>query len=245
MPLLDDLRGLGLNKTEASAYLYLLENGASTPAQIAKGTGMLRTNTYHVIQSLLAQNLIQTTPSGKRLAYIARDPESLYQSIETKKQAISRILPDLRGLYTTQKHKPKIQFYDGLEQLTQAYWRSLEAKEVFAIGSTNTLEAVLPDLYHRYVSEVKDRQIFFRDLLTHPSHAKTGPYMKSILKGMYELKYLPKKHGDIPTDLLIWNDTIAHITLEEPYFATVITSPLLAKTMRTLFWIVWETLPAS
>ncbi len=243
MPLLDELRSLGLNKTEASAYLFLLENGASSPSQIAKGAGMLRTNTYHVIQSLMAQNLVQPAPSGKRQVYIARDPESLYQSIETKKQAITRIIPDLRGLYTTQKHKPKIQFYDGLDQITQAYWRSLEAKEIFAIGSTNTLDAVLPELYKRYVDEVKDRQIVFRDLLTHSSQTKTGPYMKSILKGMYELKYLPKKHGDIPTDLLIWNDTIAHITLEEPYFATVITSPLLAKTMRTLFWMLWETVP--
>lgn len=241
----DDLRGLGLNKSEAMVYLFLLENGASSPAQIAKGAGILRTNSYHVLQSLQAQGLVQAAPIGKRQAYIARDPESLYQSIETKKQAIQRILPDLRGLYTTQKHKPKIQFYDGADQLTQAYWRSLEAKEIFAIGSTNSLELVLPDLYRRYVQAVKERGIFFRDLLTHSSQEKAGPYMKSILKGMYELKYLPKKHGDIPTDLLIWNDTIAHITLEEPYFATVTTSPLLARTMRTLFWTVWESLPTS
>ncbi|MBP9762868.1 hypothetical protein KBD34_04605 [Patescibacteria group bacterium] len=85
MPLLEELRDLGLNKTEAVTYLFLLENGASSPAQIAKGTGILRTNSYHIIQSLLAQNLIQATPHGKRQAYIARDPEALYQSIETKK----------------------------------------------------------------------------------------------------------------------------------------------------------------
>ncbi len=238
-----DLRSLGLNKTEATVYLFLLENGASSPAQIAKGASILRTNSYHVLQSLQAQGLVQATPVGKRQAYIARDPESLYQSIETKKQAITRILPDLRGLYTTQKHKPKIQFYDGIEQITQAYWQSLEAKEVFAIGSTNTLDSVLPKIYQRYVKEVKTRGIFFHDLLTEQSRSSAAPYMKSILKGMYELKYLPKKHGDIPTDLLIWNDSFAHITLEEPYFATVITSPLLTKTMKTLFWTLWETLP--
>lgn len=242
MPLLEELRQLGLNKTEAATYLFLLENGASSPAQIAKGTGILRTNSYHIIQSLLAQNLIQATPAGKRQAYIARDPEALYQSIETKKQAITRILPDLRGLYTTQKHKPKIQFYDGLEQLKEVYWRSLEAKEVFAIGSTNTLDAVLPDVYRRYIQAVHDRGIFFHDLLTNPSQSKTGPYMKNKLKGMYEVKYLPKQHQDLPTDLLIWNDSIAHVTLEAPYFATVITSPLLAQTMRSLFWTIWERL---
>ena len=67
--------------------------------------------------------------------------------------------------------------------------------------------------------------------------------MKALLKGLYDVKYLPEKHGDIPTDLLIWNDSIAHITLEEPFFATVITNPLLARTMRTLFQTLWEELP--
>lgn len=242
MTLVDELHYLGLNKTEARVYLYLLENGTASPTQIAKGAGILRTNSYHVIQSLLAQHLIQATPSGKRQAYSASDPESFYQAIETKKQAITRVLPDLRGLYTTQKHKPKIQFYEGIEQIIQVYSRSLEAKEIFAIGSTNTLGKVLPDFYKRYVSLVKEKNIFFRDLLTSASQKTTGPYMKSILKGMYEVKYLPKKHEDIPTDLLIWNHSIAHITLEEPYFATVITSPLLARTMRTVFWTLWEAL---
>ena len=236
----DELRSLGLTKTEAVVYLFLLENGVSSPAQISKGTGILRTNCYHILQSLEAQSLIHAQAAGKRQAYLARDPESLFQSIEQKRETINRILPDLRGLYTTQKHKPKIQFYEGLDQITQVYWRSLEGKEVFANGSTHTLSSVLPDHYQRYIQEVKSRRMIFHDVLTHASKEKAGPVMQEILKGLYDVQYLPAKYADVPTDLLVWNDSIAHITLQEPYFATIITSPLIAKTMRTMFLVIRE-----
>lgn len=240
MILEQELKLLGLTKTEAAVYLFLLENGVSSPSRIAKGAGILRTNCYHILQSLEAQGLIRPQLTGKRQSYLARDPESLYQSIEAKRETVGRILPDLRGLYTTQKHKPKVQFYEGLDQITEAYWRSLEAKEIFAIGSTHTLSNVLPDLYGKYIQEVKKRGIVFHDLLTHASKQKAGPVMQDVLKGLYDMRYVPEQYGDIPTDLLMWNDSIAHITLEEPFFATVITSPLIAKTMKTLFLIIRE-----
>lgn len=242
MELIASLRDVGFNKTEAAVYLFLLENGLSSPAQIAKGTGILRTNAYHVLQQLSAQSLIHIQQVGKRKAYVARDPESLYQSIDTKREAIGRILPDLRGLYTTQRHKPKVQFYEGYEQVSEVYWRSLEAKEIFAIGSTKSLNAALPTVYDRYMNEVKRRGIIFHDLLTHASRTETGPKMQEILKGLYDVHYLPSiaHEDDIPTDLLIWNQSIAHITLEQPLFATVITSPLIARTMRMLFRVIQE-----
>ena len=240
--LADAIHSIGLNRTETTIYLFLLEQGLSTPTQIAKGTGILRTNCYHVLQSLEAQGLIQREARGKRQAYLARDPEAFYQGIERKRETIARILPDLRGLYTVQKNKPKIQFYEGIEQIKEVYMRSLKAQEIYAIGSTHALSKQLQDVYKWYVRQVKERKIVFHDILTHASRDESGPFMQALLKGMYDMKYLPAKYGDIPTDLLIWDDCIAHITLEEPVFATVITSPLLARTMRTLFQVIHERL---
>ncbi|MBM3204364.1 hypothetical protein FJZ48_00035 [Candidatus Uhrbacteria bacterium] len=243
MTLQDDLRAIGLTKTEAAVYLYLLENGVSTPPQIAKGTGILRTNGYHILQTLEHKGLIRPEAGrGKRIAYFASDPEALFRSIEVQREAVSRMLPDLRALYTTQEHKPKIRFYDGLEQVKEVYWLSLEAREIFGIGSTKTLNEVMSDYFKKYVAEAKKRNIIFHDILTSDSKEKSGPFMRETLKGLYDEKYLPEKFDDISTDMLIWNDHTALITLQEPYFATVITSPLIAKTMKTLFYVMQERL---
>jgi HTH-type transcriptional regulator, sugar sensing transcriptional regulator len=236
MAIHDELKALGLTKTEVLVYLYLLENGLSTPPVIAKGTGILRTNCYHVLQTLQGEGLIKEQEGkGRRVAYLASDPEALYRSIESQRETISRLLPDLRGLYTTQKHKPKIRFYDGLEQVKEVYRSSLESEEIFGIGSTKDLDAVMPDFFQKYVEGIKKKNIIFHDLLTSASREKTGPWMQEVMKGLYDVRYFPKDVGEFPTDILFWDEHIALITLREPYFATIVTSSLLAQTMKTLF----------
>ncbi len=235
MELQNQLKRIGLSKSESSVYLFLLEQGVSTPAQIAHGTGILRTNCYHVLENLMSHGLIREQIVGtKRKAYLASDPESLYQSIEQKREVISQILPDLRGLYTTQKNKPKIEFYDGIEQVKEAYWRTLEGKELFAIGSPKSLDRVFPSFYPEYVRELKARNIVFHDIVTQESKEWGGPEMLKM-KGLYDVAYLPAKYKDNPTDMLIWDDHVLIVALEEPFFATVVTNPLIAKTMRMIF----------
>lgn len=236
--LCSQLKLIGLNVSEITVYLFLLENGLSTPPIVSRGTKIARTNCYNLLESLKGKGLIDEQVSGNRKAYLASDPESLVRSLEKKKEAIQQILPDLRGLYTTQKNKPKIQFYEGAEQIREIYIRSLEAPKIMAIGSTNQLEVVLPGLLKYYFDEIKRREIIFRDILTTGSQ-KIGLQTKEALKGFYDLKFLPSEYKDPPTDILIWNNNVALLTLKEPIFGTVLTSHLLSQTFSMLFDLIW------
>src|SRR3989344_4302687 len=116
MSLEKQLSGLGLGKSEASIYLYLVEHGVSSPPQIAKGTKIAITNCYPILRSLKEKHLIDPASPrlrGARKNYLASDPNALLAGLERKKQAAEELLPDLRALYTTQANKPKIKFYDG------------------------------------------------------------------------------------------------------------------------------------
>jgi len=59
MKLEEGLKNIGLKGSEIKVYLYLLENGVSTPPQIAKGTRIARTNTYHILRGLSEKGLIE------------------------------------------------------------------------------------------------------------------------------------------------------------------------------------------
>jgi hypothetical protein len=179
---------------------------------------------------------------GARKAYLARDPEALFLSLVEKKETVQRILPDLRALYTTQKNKPKIRYYDGLEEVKNIYLESLSAKKIYGLGSTKLFSDLAPEFFNRYLKQLKDRDIVFYDILTASSRAKGAPEVKSILKAFYEAKFLPSEYGDQPTDILIWDDNIALITLEEPIFGTAITSPLISKTFTIIFDVMWKNL---
>jgi sugar-specific transcriptional regulator TrmB len=236
------LKEVGLHDSEVRVYLYLLENGLSTPPQIAKGTGMARTNGYAVLQELRQKGLIEEQMKGKRKIYIATDPIALEQSLERKRQAIHQLLPDLRALYSAEKNRPKIQFFEGWDQVKRIFDMTLSAKEVFGIASTNKLFALDSSFFVNYRIQIKQKNIVFRDILTHASGAAAGPQAENEAKGFYSFRTLPSDYDDLPTDILIWNDQIALISTATPIFGTVLTNKALAQTFRMMFDVMWRRL---
>lgn len=242
MILHSQLRELGLNASEIRVYLYLLERGLSSPSLISKGVGMQRPNTYHVLQSLSNKGLLLEQRQGKRKAYLTNDPESLLISLERKKALVETLLPDLRGLRKIQANKPTIRFYDGLSQIEEIYRLALQGQEIIALGSTDRLYQLMPNFFVAWLKEVKDRGIVLRDVVTHVSGSAAAHKMVASLKGYYEAKVLPRSVGELTTDLLLWNDNLALITLEEPYFGTIITNESLAKTFRQVLQLIRQML---
>lgn len=236
------LKEFGLKQSEIRIYLYLLEQGVSTPPQIAAGTLIARPNCYLVLQTLEDKGLIAEQTKGKRKVYYATDPSALLQNLEQRKKTMAELLPDLEALRARQINKPVIRFFDGFEQVKQIYWETLSAKEILAIASTQKLKSISNDFFNKYRQEVQNHDIDFKDIITYDSLADTGKSSKELLKGLYEYKVLPKKITDLPTDILIWNDNIALITLNEPVFGTVLSNPPLARTFRIIFDLCWEKL---
>ncbi len=233
-----DLWNIGLKKNEIEIYLYLLQNGLSTPPQIAKGTGILRTNCYNILQTLKEKDVIEEQKKGSRRIYIARDPESLKLSLERKVEAVDRILPDLRALYTTQKNKPSFQFFEGFDEVKKIYNMTLSAESIYATGSTDTLSALDPDFFQSYIKKVNSKKIIFYDLLPSLARTKSAQMIRELTNSLYDVKFLPEQYKENLTDLLIWGDNIALICFDEPIFGTIITNPPLAQTFKTLLKII-------
>lgn len=238
--MLIQLQKIGLHKNAALIYQYLLQHGLSTPPQIAKGTGIARTNCYNILRDLSDDHLVSVQKHGTRKAYVANDPEALFQRVQERKEHIEEILPDLRAMYATHQNKPVIRFFDGFEAVKEIYYMTLSAEEVFGIGSTNQLEKQEKDFYTRWLKEVKKKNIVFHDILSHASGESAAPAMKKVLRGLYDYTLLPKRYDDFPTDILIWKNNIALLTLQEPIFGTVITSQTLSATFQILFQALWD-----
>lgn len=239
------LHDLGLHKSEITVYLFLLENGLSTPPQIARGTNIARTNCYNILESLETKDLIEEQIQGKRKAYLASDPGALLRSWERKKELVERALPDLRALYTTQKNKPKIRFYEGVDGIQEIYHQTLSAKKLHGISSTEQMRTLMPDFFDAYLLDLVRHKIVLRDLLSDASRKIVGPQTKKVLGDLYDMRYFPSGYEDFPTDMLIWDDHVALITFEEPIFGTVLTNATLARTFVILFETMWQDRPPS
>ncbi|MEK7619667.1 MAG: helix-turn-helix domain-containing protein [Patescibacteria group bacterium] len=238
MSINDRLGQIGLNQSETKAYLFLLEHGLSSPTAIAKGVGIQRPNAYQVIHSLLQRGLILEQKQGGRRAYLTGDPEALLIGLEQKKALIDSLLPDLRGLRNLQKNKPTVQYFDGLSQIQDIYLMALESDELLALGSTDRLYQIMPSFVEGWLSKLKKKGIVLHDIVTHVSSSEAAHKMIASLKGYYDAKVLPKTSGELTTDILIWDNHLALITLEEPYFGTVITNSSLVNTFRQILSIL-------
>ena len=157
MDIFKQLKELNLTDSEIKIYLFLLENGLNTPPKIAVGTKIARNNCYHILNSLKNLGLAEEHLQDKRKAYVASDPESLYRTLDKKREIVKNILPDLRGLYTRQKNKPKIKYYEGVEQIKEIYLSTLVSDKVMGIGSTKQLSDFLPEFYTHYLNEIKKK----------------------------------------------------------------------------------------
>jgi len=240
MDLVDSLKKAGLRKPEVVLYLYLLENGASSPPQMTKGTGLLRANIYHVLRSLEEKRLVGRNLRGKRYLYAANDPASIVSNLESRKEAIIQALPDLRALYRSEKNKPTIKFHYGLEEVRQIFSRLEKAEEILFIMPTDFLFERYPKFFKQIREEMAARKIFVRDILTQASGVEISRKTRDAMRGYYDFRLFAQKYEDMPIGIRIWNDNVALVTFDEPVFGTVLTQPSLAKTFRVMFENMWQ-----
>jgi len=243
MNIAEQLRTTGLRENEIKVYLQLLAQGVSTPPQIAKSTKIARPNCYKILEGLIGKGLINEQLKGKRKAYIAGDPSALVVSMQSRAEAMNQLLPDLRALYALQANKPSIRFFEGVEQVKEIFYEMLEAKSGFGIASTKKLyETMTPEFMSKYIKEMRERHISFRDILTQDSVNTSAPTPIGILKSMYEYRVLSKEEGDVPVDILIWDNKVAFISVEAPVFGTLIENAAIAQMQRIMFELAWERL---
>jgi len=242
MRIADQLINIGLNQSEVKAYLYLLQQGLSTASQVGVGSGIGRTNSYHVIRSLSVKKLLREEERRGKIYYAASDPGALLHSLDQKREVISNLLPDLKALYKSQKNKPKVRFYSGWDEVKEIYLQILESESLNAIGSTRELLAIDEKFFIDFQRQLKAGGVVCRDIVSQGSNDSSIEQIKSNLGALYDVRVLSDNYSDVPTDTLMWDDNVALVTLQEPIYGTVITNPLIAKSFKIQFNLIWDSL---
>lgn len=242
MNLIPQLEQAGLTENEIKVYLHLLSAGLSTPPQIAAATKIARPNCYKLLQTLKANGLVAEHVRAKRKAYSPNDPSALVVSMQKKAEALSELLPDLRSLFVSQKNKPSIRFFEGVEGVKRIFTEMLSAKEVLGVASIKKLTAVFGYKYlDDLIRHMHERGVTLRDIITEESTVGTVAPTR-MGHSLYQYRTLPQSSGDIPVDILIWNDCVAFVSVSAPVFGTVIQNAEIAQMMRIVFELSWKQL---
>jgi sugar-specific transcriptional regulator TrmB len=123
-----DLTAAGLTPTEAKCYTALLDKKEWKPSDLAKSVNETRTNTYKILDNLVALGLAERFDKDKKLHYRATNPSHLLQLArdrraeqEKAEKELETGANELLASYYKIHEQPGVRHFQGREGIRQIF----------------------------------------------------------------------------------------------------------------------------
>jgi sugar-specific transcriptional regulator TrmB len=248
--MLKELQDIGLSEKEAKVYMAALEIGRATADQLAKHSGIVRSTTYVQLESLMKKGLMSTYEEGKKTFFAPESPEYLKRIFDSKKRELevrerelNDFLPQLVRQFESAGEKPLIRFFTGLEGIKSLREEMLHAKskQWHVIYSHDALEEFVPD-EARDVYSKKRIGLGIRSRLIYTRNA--GPF-EYPPRDLTERKFVSPERLKIVNDIAIYDHHVAIMGFHKKPFGAVISDEGTASSMRSLFELLWSSIPGD
>lgn len=240
----NNLESFGLSEKEAAVYAAALELGASTADQLATQSGIKRSTTYLQIEQLQEKGLMSTFEQGKKTLFAPESPENLERLLEKQKKEIElkqsflrKELPDLTKLFDSAGERPIVRFYQGKEGIVSLRDETLKtkSKELLVISSNDEVQKIFSKEEREAFSDrraaagVATRLLYTRaeGKFTDSPHAKTT------------FAFVSPEQLTLGTDIIIFDDSVAMMTLKGSLVGVLIESGEIARSMRSIYERLW------
>lgn len=224
------LQSLGLTENESKVYLFILEQGPSTIAEITKKLPIHRVNLYDLLKRLQEKGLASSTKEGKKKFYTSTDPSYLLNQLQEKQHLLESILPELEKKKQKAKSKHEVQVFQGKQGIKAILEDMLKNKAtIYVFGAQGKFQETLPLYFEQFNSSRKKQRIKLKILYSekHRQLRETHPIQFS------EIRYLPQY--DSPSTTFIYQNKLAIIMWTDPPLGILIESHELNQTYQN-FW---------
>lgn len=233
---------LGLNKKEVDVYLILLEHGPETISTVARLANHKRSTLYNVMEGLLRKGLVVLVRRNGRTLYDAEKPKKLLVALRARERELEELLPILEKIRNTKEPLPQVEVYDGEEAIRNVYdtiYASFERKkEVCFLTSIGDLQRYAPFALESYLTKMQEKDYRIRELILDGGAGRRYVRKVKEKKIRHPVRLLPAEFP-IHNDIAIYGDTVAIFSFKTRSFVTVIDSPEVTKTMRSLYEWAW------
>lgn len=238
-----ELISIGLNEKEAKVYLSSLELGQSTVQSIALKATINRATTYFIIDGLMQRGLISSFNKGKKQYFFAADPERLLEilekekeQIESKKENLQKLLPQLRSLNNKQSGRPLVRYYEGKEGISSMVEEVFrEAKgTIYMAYSADAVQGIFSNKDQERWRKIRvDKSMSVKAVYT-----KTDGKLGNIPKS--ESLKVPFEKFPISCDFAVFNDKVRIASLKNRLTGIIIEDKEIASSFRALIDLALE-----
>jgi predicted transcriptional regulator len=235
------LEQIGLNATQAKAYLALISSGSLTPPQLSDKIQITRTNAYEVLKQLVELTLAAKSDNGANLVYRPENPSNLEKLMEGRRNQIIEhetrlrsFMPSLMTYFYTYSGQPGVRFYQGREGLVQIYEDMLRTRQtIHLIRSTADDQLLGLPFFDHLRSERAKLGIQTIALTPDIPGANHDPQIDA--QNRFTRTWINPKSYTAPVEWDIYGNKVAIISFGKEAMGTIIESPQIADAMRQMF----------
>jgi len=246
------LRKIGLDKKEVGVFLILLEEGKLRVRDIARAAKINRTTAYGILKELINKGLVSSTKEKGVLMFQSIEPALLVNYIERleanlaeQKKEIKTILPQIKSLRKKKDIYPRIQFFEGIEGIKQAYEDTLQNNVEKVLRDFTGTDAIFNTMPHEWVEYYLQKRarlgIKCLDIAPDTEWSRKSKTRDSDL--LRTTKFIPEKF-QFNTEIDIYDDKTAIMSFSEKEpIAVIIEDTNTAQTMKKMFEYIYESIP--
>jgi sugar-specific transcriptional regulator TrmB len=237
----ETLRKAGLTEAQAKAYLYLVNNGRTSPVKLANGIGETRTNGYKIADRLVELNLAEKIDDDK-ITYIPLHPTEVEALAEKRRKVVQKnelsVKSNINGLidlFYANSETPGTRNYSGVEGIKTVYEDVLRTSKPVYIINTVANEGLLgSEYFKKYRLRRAKKGIESYALTPETTRARLHKNVGEHKRLLWYSTFYPQNAYLAPVEIDIYGNKIALIAFGETQMATVIESPLIAEAMRQI-----------
>ncbi|MDF2378652.1 MAG: helix-turn-helix domain-containing protein [Candidatus Gracilibacteria bacterium] len=245
------LEETGLTHHESQVYLHLLAHGEQAASIVGKATHIPRSTVRGVLDSLCEQGIIRKLYKRNTQYYSCKNPELIITSLSKQVKGLEKhiknvqqVIPLLSLMHSNRSSVPKVQFFEGVDQVIEAFNSTLFVegiKEIKCITSYDFLKdpEVLKNDNEYYIPLRIKKKINLKVLM--------GAVPKNIRRQLTnephelrERRFLPPQY-EFPGSFYLSGNTVLYFSSNDgEYIAVMVQSELMANTLKTLFSFMWS-----
>lgn len=238
--MIKNLINIGLNEKEARTYLYLIEYGISAASEIARHLWYPKSTVNFLADTLWKRGYLSKSIRSNTHYYEA--DISLLESLLIKEQQnstdfITSVIPVLKEMNKNIQSKPKIVFFDGIENCKKAYLELLETDGIFYEfwAHSDLVDAFGERFMDDFIQERVRKGIICdsigTDWIVEKALQKKDSYQNRSLT-IFDASF-----GRIGSSISLYKDKVLVLNLAGIYSGIRIQNHEFTETMKTIFRI--------
>ena len=243
--MIQQLQELGFKPQEAKVYLTLLELGSTYVSLIASKSGINRVNCYAILDKLVARGLVSSYKHNGIKYYCIDSPKLIVNKQQEALNKAEQLLPQLLSITNTLVHKPKIQYYEGIEGVKNIFQDTLTCTdEILGYTNLEQVAEMLPtDYLKSYVNQKIQKRIKSRMLS--PTSDKALEfidiyYPDDYPKELVEVLFVNQKQFFFEYEINIFENKVSIVSLNpNEVVGFIIESQVYARTQKAIFNLAW------